>query len=265
MVISRVIKKIPILSDFYHYHRIFPNQVTACRGVYSSYQEALQAIPKELKSGYNQPEIAHHPNVARLTAATEVGVFDPIDYPILLWLKTAFLKHSSVFDLGGNVGLAYYAYQRYLQYPAQLNWLVCEIPEIAEAGKKLAQEKQVDNLFFTTDSAKAEGADILLTCGTLQYLETPLAELLKPLQSKPKHILINHVPLYDGETYITIQNIGYSFCPYTIQSRNQLIQSLTDLGYKLRDSWTINRAFKIPFHPERAVNAYHGFYFEWEQ
>ena len=260
-MLDRIIKKIPIVADYYNYHWIFPQKITACRGVYSSFHEALKAVPTEKLAGYNQPIISQHQSVAQLTACSEIGVFDPIDYPVLLWLKSAFADSSTVFDLGGNVGLAYYAYRRFLNYADNLQWLVCEIPEIVKAGQKIAIEKNINNLSFTTDFTKADGNEILLTCGTLQYLDETLPELIARLQVKPKHILIHHVPFYDGESFTTIQNIGYSCCPYKIQNQKEFIDRLISLGYKQIDRWVIHRSCSIPFHPNRA-SSYYGFYFQ---
>ncbi len=264
-MLGRIIRKIPIVSDYYIYHWIFPKTITACRGVYSSYTEALAAVPQQKLAGYNQSIIGQHQSVAQLTARTEIGTFHSIDYPVLFWLKSAFSDSSKVFDLGGNVGLAYYAYQRFLQYPDLLDWVVCEIPEITNVGRDIALQKGIKNLSFTTEFSQAEGAEILFTSGTLQYLELTLPELLKPLHVKPKHLLIHHVPFYDGESFTTLQNIIYACCPYKIQNRQQFIDAISLLGYELIDSWEIQRSFSIPFHPERSVPNYHGFYFRQKQ
>ncbi len=69
------------------------------------------------------------------------------------------------------------------------------------------------------------------------------------------------MPLYNGETFLTLQNIGYSVCPYKIQNKTELINSLTAMNYKLIDSWENHRSCRIPFHPERFVSAYYGFSF----
>jgi putative methyltransferase (TIGR04325 family) len=263
-VLNRIIRKIPIASDYYSYYWLFPKTITGCRGIYSSFAEAMKAVPEKKSAGYNQPIVSQHhdqdQSTAQLTARSEIGTFHSIDYPIVLWLKSAFSDSSTVFDMGGNVGLAYYAYHKFLNYPNDLQWLVCELPEMVKVGKDIAIQKDSKNLSFTTDFSKAEGSEIFLTCGTLQYLEATLPELIKPLQTKPKHLLINHVPFYDGESFTTLQNIGYAYCPYKIQNRTEFINALTSLGYRLIDSWEIQRSFSIPFHPERHVPNYHGFY-----
>jgi putative methyltransferase (TIGR04325 family) len=261
-MLKRIIQKIPIASDYYSYHFLFPNRITACRGVYNSFNEALYAIPQKMLAGYSQPIINQHQSVSQLTASAEIGAFNSIDYPILLWLKTAFTDSSKLFDLGGNVGLGYYAYKDFLSYPDNLKWLICEIPEIAKAGKKIANKKGANNLSFTTNFSEAEGSEIFLSCGTLQYLEPTLPELIEPLQKKPRHLLIQNVPFYTGETFTTIQNIGYACCPYKIQNRSEFINALTSIDYELVDSWKIQRSCSIPFHPECHIPNYHGFYFE---
>jgi putative methyltransferase (TIGR04325 family) len=261
-MLKRIIQKIPIISDYYHYHFHFPKNITACRGVYNSFSEAFYAIPKKLLAGYRQPIIEKHQCVPQLTARTEIGTFNSIDYPVLLWLKNAFTDSSKLFDLGGNVGLGYYAYKKFLPYPDNLRWLVCEIPEIAKAGKNIATEKGVNKLSFTTNMSEAEGADIFLSCGALQYLDQTLPELIELLQKKPRHLLIHNVPFYDGETFTTIQNIGYACCPYKVQNRSKFIDALALMCYELVDSWKIQHSFSIPFHPERHVHNYHGFYFQ---
>jgi putative methyltransferase (TIGR04325 family) len=163
--------------------------------------------------------------------------------------------------LGGNVGLAYYAYQKYLQYPDDLNWLVCEILEIVKAGEKIAGEKGINHLFFTSDFSQGDGYNILLSCGALQYIEEGLDRLLQSLNHKPKHILINHVPFGDRQSFITLQNIGYAFCPYKIQNKAEFVSNLNSLDYELIDTWKIKRNCIIPFRPDYFVSAYHGFYF----
>ena len=255
------INKVAIASDYYNYYWVFPRKCTAYRGVFSSFSEAWEAIPINFPKGYDLPVIASHSSVANLTASSEIGKFNSRDYPILFWLASAFSDSSNVFDLGGNVGLGFYAYKQYLNYPEVFSWTVCEIPEIVKAGQKIAAKKDSYGLYFTTEFSEAEGKDIFITCGTLQYLNCPLAKMIKQLKSLPRHLLINRVPFYDGTPFFTLQNIKFSFCPYFIHNRTEFINEILDLGYELIDSWKDNRTCSIPFHPECFVNGYHGFYF----
>ena len=257
--VTKIVRNIPIVSDYYYYYWYFFRNLSY-RGVFNTYSEALKALPSGSRISHSQPEIHNHHSVAQLTTRRELGKLDLIDYPMVFWLKSAFNDGSTVFDLGGNVGVSYYACRKYLQYPSNLRWLVCELPELIIAGEKLAREIDSPGLSFTGDFAKAEGMDILLTVGTLQYLELSLADILGELKVKPRHILINHTPFYEGESFITLQNIGYAFSPYKIQNRISFLASLTSIGYELIDSWKLNRTCFIPFHSERFVHNYYGFY-----
>jgi|GEM_PF-213831 len=254
-----ILTKLPIVSDFYRYYWCFPRDVTTCRGVYKTFSEAIRALPSDSRISHNQSDIHECSAVSELVSRT-LGRLEPFDYPLIPWLKLAFTDSSTVFDFGGNVGVSYYAFQKHLTYPENLRWVVCELSEIVKAGEKIAEETKSLNLSFTTEFANVDGVDILLTCGTLSYVEPSLAELLKPLKAKPRHLLINYIPCYEGKTFITLQNIGYAFSPYKIQKRTELLASLASLGYDLIDSWKDGRTCSIPFHPDRFVRAYHGFY-----
>lgn len=81
---TKIVRKIPIVSDYYHYYWYFPRQITACRGVFNTFSEALQALPSGSRFGYSQPEINRHSSVAvaQLTACRNLGELGPTDYPV---------------------------------------------------------------------------------------------------------------------------------------------------------------------------------------
>ena len=108
---------------------------------------------------------------------------------------------------------------------------------------------------------EGDGADIVLTCGALQYFEEDLVTCLKRLRTKPRRLFINRVPLYEGQTFFTIQSVLGSVVPYRIQNREELIRSVTACGYRLVDTWYQEHEIVIPFHPERRVRRFYGFYF----
>lgn len=232
------------------------------RGYYPTREEAEAACPKEKPTGYNQEVLATHPEPSQLTARQSIGGFDRRDYPLLFWLARVLGEGRTVFDLGGNVGLGYYAYERFISYPAGLSWLVCEISQICKRGELLAKERGITNLTFTEDFSLCENRDLLITCGTLQCLPWTLGSLVAKLKAKPRHILIHRVPLTEGPTFYTVQNIGYAFAAYRFQGKGELFDSLTALGYKLIDSWKDSREAFIPFHRERSIQGYSGAYFK---
>ncbi len=260
-ILRELVVSLPVISDYYLYHWVFPRASASCREVFSSFAEARKAIPNRVSVGYNQPLFYNESPQENIKNMEMIGTLNkPIDYPVLVWLREAFTDSSTVFDLGGNTGFGYYGFQKFIPFPSKLEWKVCDLPEAVKAGSEILKCIDSPGLSYTTNTEDAEGADIYITCGTLQYMEPSLEELLGQLTALPRHLIIHHVPFYDGEEYFTFQNLLESYVPYKIQNRDRFINSLTNLGYELIDSWQVDRTCRIPFHPELFVEAYHGFY-----
>jgi putative methyltransferase (TIGR04325 family) len=132
---------------------------------------------------------------------------------------------------------------------------------VVEAGKKLAEEKDRTNLAFTTSVERVQEFSLMLAFGSLQFPEKALAELLRPLTQRPRHILLNKTPLTTQKTFYTLHNMGPALAPYRIANRDEFLQSMTDLNYELVDSWE-NPEFGsyIPFYPDHSVRAFSGMY-----
>jgi putative methyltransferase (TIGR04325 family) len=225
------------------------------RGVYATFDEAAKMAPKTKPLGYDNPESA------KMFVET-YRIINPCDYPVLFWLKDALDEASSLFDLGGNVGISFYSYQKYLTYPSNLSWIVYEVPDVAEQGRQIAAKEKADGLAFTTNLESADGVDILLAAGSLQFIEQPLSEILRGLRDKPKHLIINKTPMRDGDQFVTLQALGTAFCPYHIFNRTTFISSICATGYELIDSWdNAEVSCHIPLYPEHSVPAYSGLYF----
>jgi putative methyltransferase (TIGR04325 family) len=227
-------------------------------GVYDSWDEARRAIPEGRQAGYDHPEAAsmYMEYTERLRLS---------DYAVLFWMESAIAASSSLFDLGGNVGLACYAFEKYLNYPKFLRWVVCDLPEISSFGKQLAQERNMTRLEFTENYQNADGTDILLTAGTLQCMETSLSTILSQLQNKPKHVLVNRLPLFDGKPFFTVRELPSVTLVYRVFNREEFVGSIEANGYQLIDSWEISEpscgTCIIPFHWDKAIRAYSGLYF----
>src|SRR5882757_7247789 len=221
----------PLVSDVFRYHWKFLSRIGACRGVYSSYQEAESACAAFGPVGYNDslfygPQIVGEPALIRNR-----------DYPILVWLADCLNEGTQILNLGGNAGAEYFSYRQFLHFPPGLRWLVWELPQSVEFGDHLAHTLDAPGLAFTTRLEDGSGADIVLTCGASQYFEQDLATCLKRLRTRPPRLFINRVPLYEGETFYTVQSTYGSVVPYRIQNRQELVDSLTELGYHLVDCW----------------------------
>ena len=110
---------------------------------------------------------------------------------------------------------------------------------------------------------RADGADILLASGSLQFVEQPLSEILRGLDEKPNHLLINKTPMREGEHFVTLHALGSAFCPYHVFNRTDFVNSICEIGYELVDSWgNAEVSCHIPLYPDHSVPAYSGLYFK---
>ena len=251
----------PLLSSWLRgsYERRFAGNRDAnlFRGVYASFDEAQSSAPTGLPLGYDNPASAGmYLDRTRRTY--------PTDYPVMFWLQKLFAGGAKrVFDLGGHIGVSYYAYRRYLDYPAGLEWRVHDVPAVMAQGRKHAAEKDREGrLGFADRFEEADGFDVLTAQGSLQYLPDTLAERLARLAAAPRHLILNLTPLHERESYFTLQSVGTAFCPYRIAAQGEFLKSFDALGYALVDSWeNPDKKCEIPFHPERSLDRYHGVYF----
>ncbi len=223
-------------------------------GVYPSFAAANAAIPAGRNNSYDNPESA--------TFLGYKGSIRSSDYPVLFWLEKLLPKNPHVFDFGGYLGISYYSFQKLLNYPPDLQWMIYDVPAVATAGAKLAEEKDARHqLSFTTSLERAQDFPLFLSFGSLQFPELTFAESFGKLTKRPAHVLINKLPFTDLETFYTLHNMGPALAPYRIANRKEFLQSAFDLGYELVDSWE-NPEFGcyIPFHPDHSVRAFSGMY-----
>jgi putative methyltransferase (TIGR04325 family) len=225
-----------------------------CRGVFATYAECLAATPDSLPTGYDNGGMAgmYRDRLDRVY---------PSDYPMLLWLGKAFAAGATrVFDLGGHVGIGYYAYRRYLDYPAELSWQVHDVPAVMASGRALAQARDTwRRLGFVDDFDVASGADVLFTSGCIQYLEQPLAQRIATLERRPEWVLVNLLPLHDELDFWTVQGVGKAFCPYHIQRRGDFFDSMERLGYRTLDTWkNAEKHCTVAFDADHSLDGYDG-------
>lgn len=226
----------------------------SCRGVFRSFGEAAAAAPRTLPLGYDNGDAAamYRDRLERVY---------PSDYAMMLWLARAWADGARrVFDLGGHVGIGYYAYQRYLDYPDGLAWQVHDVPAVMDSGRALAAQRDVHGrLTFAERFDAAAQADLLFSSGCLQYLEASLAEKLATLPRRPRWLLLNLLPLHDELDYWTVQSIGRAFCPYHIQRRAPFFDALHALGYRTLDVWeNAEKGCAVSFEPGYELDRYHG-------
>ena len=251
--------RIPLVRSWHrfafdHYFEKITAYSRMFRGVYATFDEARKDIPAQKAAGYDTPGAA--------TAMPSSGPVLPSDYPILFWLSRLLRPDVSIFDLGGYVGTAYYSYRKYLEYPKNLRWTICDVPAVVEMGRDLARTRESTGLSFTDALECANGTDLFLAFGSLQFIDKPLAGILADLPKPPRHLLLNKLPVYGGDPFVTLNDIGPAISPYLIFNHDDFVKSLAALGYELVDEWS-NAEFSlhIPYHPEKSIPQYTGFYF----
>jgi putative methyltransferase (TIGR04325 family) len=227
------------------------------RGVFTSFEEARASAPATRPLGYDNPESAEL-YLKRLRV-------DDHDYPAMLWLSKSFTgAMTRVVDYGGAVGIKFFAFSRLIDFPANLDWLVIDVPAVVERGRAFATARRAPaTLRFSADLKDADGADVLFASGSLQYLERPLPAMLETLSQLPRRIIINTTPIHPTEAFYTLNSIGTAFCPYQVAAHGPFIDGMEAAGYKMRDEWrNLGKRMEIPDHPSRSLTHYTGFCFD---
>ena len=185
------------------------------------------------------------------------------DYPMMYWLGRALEEDVRIVDLGGSVGVSCYAFRPFMSFPVGLQWQVCELENVVPLGRRIAQERGEGVLSFTSDLGSLDGASVLFTAGTLQYIESTLAQLLGGLKNPPTHLLINRIPLTRRRSsFVTLQNGGEGVQAYRISNAREFVDELVRLGYREVDRWKcLENSALIPLHPELSLSSFDGFYF----
>ena len=223
-------------------------------GVYPTWEEAVRASEAYGTSGYD--------NTASAELYLERLYIASYDYPALYWITRSLMDGlRSVMDVGGSVGIKYYAFKKELSAWPDLRWVVQDVPAVAERGRKFAAEKgEAGKLDFIDDFAKGDGVDVVYASGVLQYLPKTLPELLAGYKTKPRRIVINTAAIHPEREFFTVNSIGTAFCPYRIQTAQRLVKDLESMGYVLREDWrNIGKKMTIPWKPEFSLSDYCGY------
>jgi putative methyltransferase (TIGR04325 family) len=255
--VGRWARAIPGLSRAYARSVLAKRDFTGLHsGIYSSYEAALTDIPEWRKAGWD------HDSSAQLWV-DQIDPVRPSTYPIFFWLGRLFGENQALVDVGGSIGLTYYGYRRLGQLPQGSTWTVVEVGKIAEQGRQIAQREQARGLSFVDSLASIRHCDVLLSAGALQFMPRSVPGLLEALPSAPRYILLNKLPITQGEECWTLQNYGPAVTPNRLFNERQFLGYFSDHGYQLRDRWAVQDLdCLIPFHPERFIREFAGFVFE---
>jgi putative methyltransferase (TIGR04325 family) len=220
------------------------------RGVFPSFDEAARSAPASTPVGYDHD--------APAGMYQDRPIFSE-DYAVLFWLARVLGPGQRVFDHGGHAGSAFDAWVRVLPLPAGVTWQIHDVAAVCAEGRRRNEQRIGTKPAFTTDFADASGADVLLASGSLQYIAQPLAERLASLPRKPRHLLLNQLPVHPREQYVTLQNIRTCFCPYVVFHDDAFFASLRALGYTLRHRWeNPAKSCHVPTYPRHTAAPYVG-------
>jgi putative methyltransferase (TIGR04325 family) len=149
-----------------------------------------------------------------------------------------------VTDFGGHVGVKYLAYRHVVDFPPDLVWQVVEVPAMCREGRRRAHDASA--LRFCERLEDAEPCDVLLCSGSLQYVETPLDQLLARM-APPPVVLLNKVSVGEGEVgFHTLEDFGLGRMPHRVLSLPELEALRRRCGYELERRWDIpHRTFEV--------------------
>ncbi len=223
-------------------------------GVYQKWEDAEAAAKGMGTAGYDNVDSANiYQYMMRIA---------PHDYPALYWIARSLSEGmKSVFDVGGAIGIKFYAFKEHLSAWRDLRWRVQDVPAVAERGTALAVERGTSNqLDFVSDFSAGDGFDLLFASGVVQYLPQRLGEMLANYQHLPKRIVVNTAAIHGQHEFFTVNSIGTAFCPYRIQTQAGFMRSLSSLGYRVKETWqNLGKPMTIPFRPDYSITDYSGY------
>jgi putative methyltransferase (TIGR04325 family) len=235
------------------------NRFSQTRGVFATFEEGWSVARKTALGDHEHPsEIDVHLTFSK--------ALRPSDYAVLYWLSKISDMELRIFDFGGNVGNLYYSYSTYLEGTRSLDWTVFDLPSVVKEGERIATERAVAGLRFTTKLEDVAGCNVLLVSGALHYWEGSVRAFLEQFQQQPDHVIVNRTPVHNEQpSFITVQRTGECAFPCIVRNVSGLIEDFAFSGYTMVDRWpAIERSLRMPLFPERTVRYYSGFYFRRE-
>lgn len=256
--VGRWLRKIPFLQKWFNSFVMARTDRAGhvFSGLYSSYKAAMADVPAPRATGWDHDESAKlwQDEIAPLRASS---------YPVFFWLSCLLREETTLIDLGGSIGLTYYAYRRYLSLPAGATWTVIEVPAIADEGARIAVRENATNLKFVSQLSDAPTADFFPSAGAMQYMEESIPGFLERLHKKLRYLLLNKLPVADYDTIWNLNNYGPALAANRVFNDREFVGYSESHEYRLKDRWLVpNLRILIPFYPENYLREFSGFLFE---
>jgi putative methyltransferase (TIGR04325 family) len=233
------------------------NRISYPRCVFSSFAEAWDAAKRVTYAGHD------HPDYLEFQAGL-AGALRPSDYAVLYWFKRINANPLRVLDFAGSVGNIYYSYASHLrQFTDEMEWVVFDLPNVVEAGKRFAAERGEKQLHFASSLEGLQGSFIVYVSSAFHYWEKSVAEFVASLPSQSEYIIVNRVPMTVSQpTFVTVQYKKTFAVPCMVRNRNELISEFAAQDYTLLDSWQAPElCLRMPLFPLHSISEYSGFCF----
>jgi putative methyltransferase (TIGR04325 family) len=188
----------------------------------------------------------------------------PHDYPVAFWVDKLInhLGQKNLVDFGGSVGVSYYAMKKYMTFPEDLSWIVCELKEVVERGLQISAQRGETQIQFSSDLSVIHRAPIFMALGSLQYLEATLYDLLVQNENIPSYLIVNKLPLSSIRSFVTIESAGDGLYPCRVQLEASFLADMGGLGYRLVDRWKcLEHNMQVALRPELSFRSFDGFVF----
>tara|TARA_Y100001978_G_scaffold203135_1_gene226956 strand:- start:376 stop:1263 length:888 start_codon:yes stop_codon:yes gene_type:complete len=231
-------------------------------GIYKSFSEARSSAPKTKLNNYDSIEQAEWDKKQFELHFEKLQAYD---YPVIYWISRLHEltgKPFRVLDFGGNAGNHFYAYKKAIIHDFIEKWVVCDLPNIVSVGEEFKKYHEARLLSFVNSLPENYDVDLFLASGSIQYVdESNPAFFIKYLKRKPSYLIINRIPLLNGEnkSKITLQNVHKSYSPMYTYNYNEFFASFCSIGYEILDIW---RDFScnciIPHESRLQIPYYHG-------
>ncbi len=141
-------------------------------------------------------------------------LFDEIQYSYLLlsslmWIAASKGGRLNIVDFGGSLGSSYFQNRLFLSSLKEVKWNIVEQKHFVECGKKYFEDKNL-RFYYDIDDCVEDGLpDVILSSGSIQYIESPYDFLEKIISKRFEYIILDRVSFNRyGKDRLTVQRVG---------------------------------------------------------
>ncbi len=221
-------------------------------GIFADFAQARAAFPPPTHPGRRSRPAGER------QVATARGGGDHV----FRWLSEALADGTrSVLEIGGPDGRDY---RGSLGFRESLTWFVHDVHSPEGARERAPGDGARHPSYRPTLDLREIEAELWLCSGAVNFMAHGRPEaLLRTATHRPRHLILDEVPLYDGEDFVCARNLGDGFfAPQYVYNRRRLVAETEREGYALVGAWTANgRGLHLRGHPERSLKHHSGLYF----